>query len=326
MFVSVTCPNGCGQRVPRGELDTHRHRSCPRRQFPCPHCLLVDTHEHVTTTHSALCKMYPVTCPHGCDTGSVERQHLESHVTRCPLALVRCTFPGCAEAMKRRDVAAHNEENTQRHLGLLSSAMAKMALSFEEKEVRQASLHRQEMESVRDRIRQLEQRVSDQSGPPVDFVMADYDRHSRNGDWWCSPAFRTHFRGYSMYLALRVKPKARQTPGKETDEGEEQHISMELRVNDDALNDHLVWPQWCTVRLEVLNQLEERHHHARVARGEVKRPLGAPSSRCWAEERFLPCSLLGYDAHRHTQYLKDDCLRIRVAQVRLQDTNFMYDA
>ena len=120
------------------------------------------THEHITTTHSALCKMYPVAYPHGCDTGSMERQHLESHMTRCPLALVRCTFPGCAEAMKRRDVAAH-EENTQRHLSRLSSAMAKVALSFEEKEVRQASLHRQEMESIRDRIRQLKQRVSDQS-------------------------------------------------------------------------------------------------------------------------------------------------------------------
>ena len=320
MFVTIPCPDGCGQQLPRGVLQDHK-RTCPKRQFACPHCHQVGTFEYTMAVHSALCTMYPMPCPNGCGVGNVERRQLDHHLDRCPLALVRCPVPGCGEVMERSRLPRHGEEHTQRHLALLSSAVTTL-LQEREQDGRQASLQQQQMESVHDRMRQLEQRVNDQHGPPVDFIMSDYDRHRRDEDWWSSPAFKTHFRGYSMYLAVQVRSQPGQTPRNENEEG---HISMEIRVNDDASNDHLVWPQWCTVKIEVLNQLGDRGHHVHIARGEVRRPE-LPSSRCWAEEHFMPCSELGYCPHRNTQYLKDDCLRIRVGEVRMQDGDFLYDA
>ena len=124
-----------------------------------------------------------------------------------------------------------------------------------------------------------------------------------------------------MYLAVQVKPVSRQMAGNVG-----RNIAMELRVNEDDLNEHLMWPQWCTVTVQMLNQLGERDHFTQTMRGEIKRPMEVPSSCCWAVECFIACSELGYDPHRHTQYLKEDCLKIRVGEVRLQDTNFMYDA
>ena len=38
-------------------------------------------------------------------------------------------------------------------------------------------------------------------------------------------------------------------------------------MNDDDLNDHLVWPQWCAVTVQVLNQLGERDHFTQTMRG-----------------------------------------------------------
>ena len=323
-FVVVACPDGCGHQMPRGELHTHREGRCPLRPFPCPHCQEVGTYQHITVPHRATCPMFPLTCPHGCSTRDMPRCQLEHHTAGCPLALIRCSFPGCTEMMHRRDEPMHNEESTQRHLALLASAVGRMTRDLQEqqKNVHQSQLHQQQVELAHTRLTQLERRMNDHMGPPIDFTMTDYDRHRRHGDWWCSPAFRTHFSGYSMYLAIQVKPAAHQTAGNDA----EHNVAMELRVNDDDLNDHLVWPQWCAVTVQVLNQLGERDHYTQTMRGEMKRPMKIPSSRCWAVECFIACSELGYHPHKHTQYLKEDCLKIRVGKIRLQDTDFMYDA
>ena len=323
-FVVVACPDGCGHQMPRGELHTHREGRCPLRPFPCPHCQEVGTYQHITVPHQATCPMFPLTCPHGCGMRDMPRCRLEHHTAGCPLALISCSFPGCTEMMHRRDEPMHNEESTQRHLALLASAVGRMTRGLQEqqKNAHQSQLHLQQVELAHTRLTQLERRMNDHMGPPIDFTMTDYDRHHRHGDWWCSPAFRTHFRGYSMYLAIQVKLVARQTAGNDA----EHNVAMEVRVNDDDLNDHLVWPQWCAVTVQVLNQLGERDHYTQTMRGEMKRPMKIPSSRCWAVECFIACSELGYHPHRHTQYLKEDCLKIRVGEIRLQDTDFMYDA
>ena len=47
-----------------------------------------------------------------------------------------------------------------------------------------------------------------------------------------------------------LNKKPRQMAGKDTGH----NIAWSSGLNDDDLNDHLVWPQWCTVTVQVLNQ------------------------------------------------------------------------
>lgn len=335
-FVVTACPDGCGQQILQQELDDHQ-KICPHRLHKCPHCKQVGTHRNISGSHRDACRMHPLSCPNRCGAEHIPRCQMKSHMAECPLAMVKCSFPECTQWIQRRDERLHNEKNTHKHLTQLSTAAANMTKMLEEskKSTQQINhnqqmtdltsthgLNQQHMDLTSIQWPQVGQRVNYQEGPPVDFVMADYDRHYRNSDWWHSPAFKTHFGGYSMYLNIRVvTPPTNQAAVQGEDE---RKIVMELRANDDDQNDQLVWPRRCTVTVQILNQLEDQDHHTETISGEMKKPVDMPSSRCWVTECFMPCSKVRYDPHRHTQYLKDDCLKIRIGVIRLQDTDFMF--
>ena len=134
-FLTVECPNKCGDHIPRGDLPKHLRDRCSQRQLSCPHCGFTDTHDHVTTIHYSTCTLYPVDCPNGCKMPKVSRKEVKDHVeNECPLRTVSCgfEFAGCPSEFKHTNEYRHMEERTTYHLSLLSTYCLKLSAENEE--------------------------------------------------------------------------------------------------------------------------------------------------------------------------------------------------
>ena len=46
-YIEIACPNLCGGRVQRRDLEGHRGNHCPKRQFTCTHCAHKATYQEI---------------------------------------------------------------------------------------------------------------------------------------------------------------------------------------------------------------------------------------------------------------------------------------
>ena len=76
-------------------------------------------------------------------------------------------------------------------------------------------------------------------------------------------------------------------------------------------DDNLKWPFIGIVKIELLNQLEDKNHHLKTV------PFNKEDDTCvgsaWGYRWFIPHSELTHDLVNNTQYLKDDTLYFRVS-------------
>ena len=132
-FVDVTCPNKCGRPVPRCEVANHPQNECPERDFFCQYCNYTASYDVVCNQHYDECEYCPVLCPNSCSVVSVERGVYEDHLKMCPYQRVQCVYAhaGCQESFIRELEDKHMEENTQKHLSLMSHFTLKLGQEFE---------------------------------------------------------------------------------------------------------------------------------------------------------------------------------------------------
>ncbi len=124
-FARVRCYNyGCRLIFERRFIVEHQCRECPLRVFSCEHCHEYEsTYRDVTTNHWAVCKCYPLPCPHECRQETIQRQNLEQHLNKeCPLHEVACEFQGagCKTRLLRKDMPDHLTETMVYHMTLLA--------------------------------------------------------------------------------------------------------------------------------------------------------------------------------------------------------------
>ena len=139
-YVDVECSNEfCTEHCQRSDLASHLSYYCPKRAFTCQHCNFKATYEVVSNDHWPQCSFYPVPCPNACGIQAIERGDLEAHLQQCPLEEVECTFlhAGCNTKLQRQDMEKHMEENTQKHLALMSEMNLRVCREFESKLQRQ---------------------------------------------------------------------------------------------------------------------------------------------------------------------------------------------
>ena len=130
-FTLLPCPKECKndsdkvKQFMRKDLDKHLEEDCPNRDYTCEHCVekvpYSSLDEHVTT-----CPKKLLPCPNGC--GSImERQHVSEHVATCDLTVIACKYMrlGCDRELKRKDVAAH-EEDDKLHLRMAMDTTVKL--------------------------------------------------------------------------------------------------------------------------------------------------------------------------------------------------------
>ena len=143
-FIVLGCEH-CGESIQRCLIKEHESEQCPKRPFSCDYCRDYEsTFEDVANNHWPVCKCYPVPCPNGCTPYTVERQHLEHHITtECPLTKVECEFnyAGCKVTLPRKEMSDHIRENSMDHIhllavhnGLLAAHNQKLAAKIVEKD------------------------------------------------------------------------------------------------------------------------------------------------------------------------------------------------
>ena len=121
-FIEVNCPNNCGLALQLRLVAKHQANNCLNRPHSCQYCKLKATYKEIQDNHLPVCPKYPVSCLNECGVSPLERDQLEDHLRECPLQLVECELRemGCEEMVKRKDLARHMEEGTQKHLTLMA--------------------------------------------------------------------------------------------------------------------------------------------------------------------------------------------------------------
>ena len=294
-FTLLPCPNDCKKdnktvKLLRKDIEVHKKEVCPRRRYECPHCRESGEYQERTTTHLEECPKMKIPCPNdGCDE-EIQRCNISLHRQKCLFESVSCKYIniGCKETFLRKNVEEH-ENDSQQHL--------QMAID---------TVNQQEMTigMLEDKVAQL------QSTPgPMKFRITDFDQLKMSGEGFYTPGFYTSPGGYKMCINVDCNGNG---------DGEGTHISVFAYLMRGENDDHLPWPFTGTVTFELLNQLEDDNHDIDditfLPDDDASQRVGnlVSASSGYGRACYILHSNLGYNAAKHCQYLKDDCLYFRI--------------
>ena len=150
LFSKLPCPKGCGQNIRHTDLNDHLQKDCPKRDSICEYCgerLFYDE----LNKHWGQCEKFPVSCPNGCEQ-RIPRNTLLLHQQHCPHQCVSCEFAniGCTEKVKRKDLVQHMQENTQKHLGMMSRLCFDLTKGMQETQFQVSQVTQQLQEKKRE--------------------------------------------------------------------------------------------------------------------------------------------------------------------------------
>ena len=106
--------------------------------------------------------------------------------------------------------------------------------------------------------------------------------------------------------------------GRKDGEENANHISVYPTLQRGPYDDILSWPFKKTVKVTLLNQLEDRFHHVDTTRFKhadeecTRIEPGAQSATGWGEPKFITHADIHKCQKENCQYLKDDCLFFKV--------------
>ena len=280
----------------------------------------------------------------GCDWRGALRE-MSAHLRRCQYSETNCPFSllGCSARPLRKDLELHEEENMKLHLNLtmkkveeLEGGALKDCKSLEKKltkdvaetkkslvsHKRESKQHlERQLENYKhetdERLRSLKDEVAcEHRLPPVVFKLTDFSYLQDEDEDWHSAPFYTHLGGYQMCLRLY-------TNGSSDVRGT--HLSCYVYLMRGNNDEQLEWPFRGMLHVELLNQLEDAHHHVEKItfhsmdtknyNKQVKK--GCLGVTGLGRSKFISQSELGRSSSMNRQYLKDDCLFIRVSKVEV---------
>ena len=147
-----------------------------------------------------------------------------------------------------------------------------------------------------------------------EFTMPEFSKRKKSNNTFYSPPFYTHQGGYKLCLKVHANGI---TTSKST------HISVHVQLMAGDNDDRLHWPFTGDIVIELLNWREDKGHHQKtislmnsnddainfyqVTDGTVGLALG------WPE--FFSQSSLSYNRTTNTEYVQNDCLRLRVRMI-----------
>ena len=141
--------------------------------------------------------------------------------------------------------------------------------------------------------------------PPWVIKMEGFQEKMEGNEEWFSDPVYSHFGGYKMCLKVYANGLS---------DGKGTHVSVYVCLMRGDNVDNLKWPFKGTVKVSLLNQLEDGQHHTRepwaltdnVPEGTKRRVTeGERAVKGWGLPEFIPQEDLIY---MNCQYLKDDIL------------------
>ena len=305
----VKCPftvNGCKWVGDLGDVGDHEALQCEFKPKPCPYCEFTTVQKEELQEHLKTCDSHTFRCPNGCGAAP-SRRGFNQHLEECPEQLVHCKFSmlGCDSVLPRKAIehhiassAEHSTEFLLQHVmkltDLVSQLCAKSGVSnpLEQKTWLTNKVLRQE--------------------PPWVVKMTGFQGKIEENEEWLSDPVHSHFGGYKMCLKVYTNGNG---------DGEGTHVSVYVYLMRGDNDDNLKWPFKGTIKVSLLNQLEDGQHFTK----EVWSPDDDVPEECsrrvtvgergvdsWGFEEFISHQDLSYSGDQNCQYLKDDTLFFRV--------------
>ena len=143
---------------------------------------------------------------------------------------------------------------------------------------------------------------------PVVIKLAEFEKYKKNDNCLYSTGFYTRDVGYKMCLTIFANGRIY---------GSEDYVAVGACIMKGDHDHQLTWPVKGTLTVQLLNQLSDSNHSEPVKfhfdgssrncqRVEIVSHRGVWNDRC------IPHKRLSYDADKKCQYLKDDCVFLRV--------------
>ena len=312
LSLMVKCPfteNGCKWVGDLGDVGDHEAAWCEFQPKPCPYCDFTSMQKEKLQQHLKTCDSHTFQCPNGCGAAP-SRRGLDQHLEECPEQLVHCKFSmlGCDAEIPRkameRHVATSSEHSTEfllQHVlkltDLVSQLCTKSGVSnpLVQKTWLTNNVIRRE--------------------PPWVVKMTGF-QEKKSKEWYSDPV-HSHFGGYKMCLRVDANGNGN---------GEGTHVSVFIYLMRGGNDANLQWPFNGTIKVSLLNQLEDGQHHTRElwSPDEVSEDVsgrvtvGERAVKGWGFPQFIPQEALSYSGDKNCQYLKDDTLFFRVDCFELQ--------
>ena len=286
--------------------DPHRNKCKCEAQLYCQMCIReLQNHSPVCSTCSQSLERFAdslsarhiraikVNCDNrgsGCSWRGQLGDLLDTHLLSCPQQVVECPYSdmGCSARIQQQEARDHMQQSVGHHLQL-------------------AATHIERLEAVA-------------LIPPVVFKVERFSIRKAKNERWTSPKFYSHPSGYRFCLSIDANGNA---------ESKGSHISIYVKLVKSATDTQLTWPFRGELVIEVLNQLEDGAHFSKTILFDWKEKdvrncvATSPeaSGRGWGYHNFIPHSLLDCNTTANTQYLKDDKVFVRVAKIRVHESN-----
>ena len=308
----VECPNGCWEKVDRKSLQNHVRNACLHRTFGCQYCHYEGMYYKVITTHYATCGDFPLSCPTGCGK-KIKRRNMESHLsTECPEEYISCKYVmfGCDTAVKRREKETHFSDDTF-HLKksmefqlVMTQSLSKcmMTKSWDPADVTSLPLSFRPW---------LQNTPTCYPHPPWVVKLEGFEEKKKNKERWHSDPVYSHFGGYKMCLRVYSSGHG---------EGKGAHLSLLICLMKGDNDDNLNFPFKGRIVVSLLNQLEDKNHLTKepwspednIAEDISERVTTGERGKGWGFLKFIPHNDLNYNSDKNCQYLKNDCIFLRV--------------
>ena len=311
-YEPVSCTLGCGEEVIRKDLENHKQNTCASRPLNCEYCQWLGTHKNINN-HYSECQKYPIPCPNNCGKKNIPVQEVEGHLQECPEQVIKCSYSdlGCKDVFKRRTSENHGENSKDAHIQLLRSRVTLLTQVV--------------VQLLQDKDKPTSSSASSQTStlplvshpwlentklfPSMPWIIR-FDQFSKKktqpGVKWTSDPFFTSPTGFKLCLLVFAGGDGKLGKG---------HVSVFTELQRGPNDDILSWPFDKTVKVTLLNQLEDWCHYsiqtsfklANLESTQIK--PRAVSALGYGQPKFIGQDM---EATQNCQFLRDDCLFFKI--------------
>ena len=272
-YQSIKCTNGCGENMQRRKVETHVSKECPKRIVICTHCKKTGAHEVISTN---------------------------AHLDVCPLFPIKCTNDECDVVSPRNKISAHKRNCPK---SLVTCEYSSVGCS---KRMKREVQEEHNESSVKEHLRLAVNVVHNRLLLNSKVVkLSDFNNKKLFNDKWSSSSFYTSPGGYKMMLSVFANGNIGSPNGS--------FVSCYIYLVSGEYDDNLEWPFQGDVRIELLNQLEDKNHKAKTIKYDESTPDNCKrTGHGWGFHEFVPHSELGHNTYTNCCYLLNDCLHFRI--------------
>ena len=305
--LEIYCTNKSKGCQWEGKIRDTKHHICQYQLVPCTNqCGESIERRHLEDHLKNLCHLREHICPCCEKKGPYVIITSDNHFQECPALPATCPNEGCQKEMPKRDLTSHCRVCPK---AIISCTYVTAGCNVK---MKQEDMDKHEEDSMKEHLKLLKEAYEKLREQKTVIPMTHYIEKKDSGKSWYSPPFYVFPRGYKMCLNVRAG-------GDGDDDGT--HVSCYLHLMSGEYDDTLEWPFQGQVKLELLNQLEDKDHLKRIIFGfnesrsleSRQRVIEKQYGQGWGCLKFISHSELSLKSSLNCQYLKDDTLYFRVS-------------